>query len=65
MKNCHTCALARDEGDRIRCKFSPRKILEGFPFYPVFAVNAIRRSSTDITGMTARLVILPEGAKAL
>lgn len=40
MKNCHSCALASDEGERIRCKFSPRKLLEGFPFYPVFAVNA-------------------------
>ncbi len=40
MKNCFTCALATDHGETIKCRFKPRKLLEQFPFYPVFAVRA-------------------------
>lgn len=39
MKNCHTCALARDHGQTIKCAFKPIKLLAQFPFFPVFHVK--------------------------
>jgi hypothetical protein len=40
VRNCFSCALASDQGNVIKCGFKPKKLLDGFPFYPVFMVNA-------------------------
>lgn len=38
-RNCHSCALATDDGHIFTCKFNHRKILEELPFYPVIAIT--------------------------